>query len=55
MPDTDYAFDQPLLANTPAQVVSQLYTLEQATGGISACVNVNKTEFACFKQERAIF
>ena len=39
------------LANTPAQAESLLHRLEQAAGGISFNVNVNKTEFMCFKQE----
>ena len=39
--DADNVDDLALLANTPTQVDSLLYSLEQATGGISPYVNAN--------------
>ena len=54
MTDADDADDQTLLLNTPAQVKSLLYSLEQAAGGIVLDVNSNKTEFIRFKQKRVI-
>ena len=47
----DYADDIALLANTPIQTKSQLYSLEQAAGGISLHVNADKTEYMCFNQK----
>ena len=49
----DYADDLALLANTVAQAESLLYSLKQAEG-IRLHVNVNKTEYMCFKQQGAI-
>ena len=40
-----YAEDIALLANIPTQAESQLYSLEQETGGIGFHVNPNKTEY----------
>ena len=54
MTDVDYADDQTLLANTPAQIESQLYCLYQSTGAIGLYVNANKTEFIHVKQGWAI-
>ena len=48
--DADYADDIVLLANTPAQAESQLYSLEWAAGGIGLHVNGDKTEYMCFNQ-----
>ena len=53
--DADHADDQALLANAPTQTESLLHSLEQTTGGIGLNVNVNKTEYMCFKPEVAIF
>ena len=44
-------FLEALFPNTPAQAESQQHDLEQAAGGIGLYMNVNKTEFMCFKQE----
>ena len=52
--DTVYADDLMLLTNTPSQAESQLHFLKQAVRGIGFCVNANKTEFLCSKQEGAI-
>ena len=52
MTDADYADDLVLIANTLDQAESLLYSLKQATEGIGHYVN--KTEFMCFKQKRAI-
>ena len=54
MTDADYADDQALLTYTPAQAEPQLHSLEQTAGGIGRCVNANKTEFRCFKEELEI-
>ena len=54
MTDADYTDDQMLLANTPAQAESLLYSLEQASGGIGLYVNAYKTEFMGFKKEGTI-
>ena len=51
---TDNADDQALHGNTPAQNKSLLHSVEQAAGCIGFYVNADKTEFMCFKQERAI-
>ena len=40
--DTDYADDQVLLANTPAQAESLLHNLEQAAKGIGLYMNSDK-------------
>ena len=55
--DTDYinyADDLALLANTPTQAESLLYSLKQAAGSIGLCVNVNKTEYLWIKLEGVI-
>ena len=46
----DYTDDIALLADTPAQVESQLHSLEKAAGGIEPHVNADKTEYICFNQ-----
>ena len=48
------ADDLALLANTPSQAESLLHSLEQAAGDIGLCMNTNKTEYMCFKQEGVI-
>ena len=55
MTDADYTDDLALLTNAPAQVESQLHSLEQATGDCDLYVITNKTKFMCFKQDEAIF
>ena len=44
-PDTDYADDQALQANTSAQAESRFHSLEQTAGSISINMNVNKTKY----------
>ena len=39
-----------ILANTPAQAETQLYSLERAAAGIGLHVNAHKTEYMCFNQ-----
>ena len=46
--DANYADDVALLANTPAQAVSLLRSLERALGGIELNVNAEKTEYMSF-------
>ena len=41
------------IANAPTQTESQLLNLEQAARGFGFQVNVNKTKYMCFNQERA--
>ena len=48
--DADYMDDIALIANTPTQVDSLLYSLEWAAAGIGLHVNVDKTEYMCFNQ-----
>ena len=48
--DMDYADDIVLIANTPAQAESLLYSLEQAPCGIVLHVKEDKTECMCFNQ-----
>ena len=48
--DADCTDDITLLANTPAQAQSQLYSLKRAAGGIGLHVNADKTDFMCFNQ-----
>ena len=45
--DADYNDDIALLAITPAQAESLLYSLKQAAAGIGLYVNVDKTEYMC--------
>ena len=52
--DANYIDDLALLINRPAQAESLLYSLEQAAGSTDLYMNVNKTEFMCFKQKGAI-
>ena len=48
--DADYVDDIALLANTPTQAESLLYSLEQTVGGIGLHVNADKIEYMCFNQ-----
>ena len=48
--NADYADDIALLANTPAQAESLLYSLEQAAGDICLHLNTDKTEYMYFNQ-----
>ena len=50
----DYANDLVLLKNTSAQAESLLHILEQAAKSMSLNINVDKTLFMCFRQDRAI-
>ena len=48
-------FSYVILANASVESKSLLHCLEQVAEAIGFYVNVNKTEFMCFKQEGAIF
>ena len=48
--DTDYVDDIAILANTPNQAETLLYSLEWAAAGIGLHVNAHKTENMCFNQ-----
>ena len=48
--DADYADDIALLANTPNQAETLLYSFERAAAGIDLHVNTHKTEYMCFNQ-----
>ena len=48
--DADYANDIEILANTPNQAETLLYSLERAAAGIGLHVNAHKTEYMCFTQ-----
>ena len=48
--DVDYANDIVLLANTPNQAETLLYSLERAAAGIGFHVNAHKTEYMCYNQ-----
>ena len=39
-----------LLANTPNQAETLLYSLERAAAGIDLHVNTHKTEYMCYNQ-----
>ena len=49
-PNTNYADDLAILANTLAQAETLLHSLEQAAAGIGLHVNAHKTEYMCFNQ-----
>ncbi len=49
MMDTGYADDLVLLKDTFAQTESLLYSLEQEARGIGLYVDIDKTNFVCFK------
>ena len=48
--DADYADDIVILANTPDQAETLLYSLERAAAGIGLYVNAHKTEYVCYNQ-----
>ena len=48
--DADYADDIALLANTPNQAETLLYSLERAAAGIGLHVNAHKIEYMCYNQ-----
>ena len=48
MTDSDYADNQALLVNTPAQPESLRRSLEQAARDIGLYMNPDKTELMCF-------
>ena len=48
--DADYADDIAILANTPNQAETLLYSLERAAAGICLYVNAHKTEYMCYNQ-----
>ena len=48
--DADYADDIALLANTPNQAETLLYSLERAAAGIGLHVNAHKTEYMSYNQ-----
>ena len=48
--DADYTDDIALLANTPNQAETLLYSLERAAAGIGLHVNAHKTEYMCYNQ-----
>ena len=50
----DYADDQTLLVNIPAQAKCLLCVIEQAARGIGLSVNPDKTLFMRFKQDGPI-
>ena len=50
--DTDYADDIKLLANSPAQTESMLYSLEKAVGSIDLHVPAYKIEYMWFYQNQ---
>ena len=53
--DVDETNDIALLANTPAQAETQLYSLKQEAAGIGLHVNRDKAEYMCFNQRGDIF
>ena len=53
--DADYTDNIAFLANTLDEAKSLLHSLEQAGVGVGIHMNANKTEYMCFKQEKAIF
>ena len=44
----NYGAEIALLANTPAQAVTLLHSLEPAAAGIGLHFNADKTEYMCF-------
>ena len=55
MIDADYADDLALLSNIPAQAEYLLHGLKQAARDTDFYVNINNTEYLCFKQKGAIY
>ena len=52
--DTDLADDMAILANTPDQAETLLYSLERAAAGIGLYINAHKTEYMCYNQTGGI-
>ena len=48
--NADYADDIAILANTPNQAETLLYSFEWAAAGIGLHVNAHKTEYMCYNQ-----
>ena len=48
------AYDLALLVNTPRQAKYLLHILEQIGSSIDSYINLDKTEFMCFKKDGAI-
>ena len=48
--DADYADDTAILAYTPNQAETRLYSLKRAAAGIGLPINAHKTEYMCFNQ-----
>ena len=48
--DADYTDDIAILANTPDQAETLLYSLERAATSIGLYVNAHKTEYMCYNQ-----
>ena len=48
--DADYADDIAILANTPNQAETLLYSLERAAASIGLYVNAHKSEYMCYNQ-----
>ena len=48
--DANYADDIAILANTPNQAETLLYSLERAAAGVGLHVNAHKTEYMCYNQ-----
>ena len=48
--DADYADDIAILANTPDQAETLLYSFERAAASIGLYVNAHKTEYMCYNQ-----
>ena len=52
--DADYADDIAILANTPNQAETLLYSLERAAADITLHVNAHETEYMCYNQTSGI-
>ena len=48
--DANYTNDIAIVANTPDQAETLLYSLERAAAGIGLYVNAHKTEYMCYNQ-----
>ena len=53
--DADNEDNLALHVNIPTQTESFLYSIELIARGIGLFVNIDKTEFLCFKQDGTIF
>ena len=54
MTDAEYVDDPALFANTPVPAESLPHSQEQAARGSYFDINMNKTEFMCFKQDATV-